>query len=568
MKAIKVLLCLLLCTGMPSLAAPGAPAEQMVDPSLLAIHEHYQPELVKVGGNVHAAFAFDYSNFAFIEGDDGIILVDAGWFPGPASRALEALRKRTSKPIVAIIYTHLHLDHYGGAATIMAGEDSDIPVYGPAGWREWVEESFSSLRPAMFKRIFMQMGMVLPYGEEGTVGNGIGPSPRFEGPTSFDFPPTVDIAEATTLNIAGVEIELLPVVGDLNETLWVWLPKEQVLFTGDAPPHGTFPAIETARFEIGRDPARLIESMDLALAIDPEVIVPGHGRLFVGRDDVRDVVNANRDITSFIVDQVDRYYLKGYSADRMLDEIELPPALAEHPDLQAHYHRWEWMFRQRFIKRSGFIQESMDYLSLTKYEEARRLLPLLGGAAAVRAQAQTALEADDARWAARLASYALKVDPADSEARAIRQAAFLRVARTTVSGNERNYLLSIIRQENGELDWTALFANANYEVAASRSAEELLAQLKVRFRAEDAGASAFTVAIDIPGEPTRYLQVRNRVLYLLDDYSNPEASMVLERDTLNKLAARLLDFPAALESGEVEITAGEATARRLLRLIE
>ena len=57
----------------------------------------------------------------------------------------------------------------------------------------------------------------------------------------------------------------------------------------------------------------------------------------------------------------------------------MPPAIADHPKLQPYYHRWEWMVRQRFVKLVGFIDDSMDYLSLNQLEESRRLVPLLGG---------------------------------------------------------------------------------------------------------------------------------------------------------------------------------------------
>ena len=104
--------------------------------------------------------------------------------------------------------------------------------------------------------------------------------------------------------------------------------------------------------------------------------------------------------------------------------------------------------RQRFVKLGGFIDDSMDYLSLNALEESRRLVPLLGGVDRVLAVAGTSIEGDP-RWSARLATYVLHTDPGNEDARAIRQRAFLKVAQTTNSANERNYLLGFILEERG-----------------------------------------------------------------------------------------------------------------------
>jgi len=95
---------------------PSYDTEQKVNPDLVKFQERYKEGLVKVSDRVHAAFAFDYSNYGYIEGDNGIILVDTGWFPGQAKRSIAEYREITGKPIKAIIYTHLHLDHCGGAS--------------------------------------------------------------------------------------------------------------------------------------------------------------------------------------------------------------------------------------------------------------------------------------------------------------------------------------------------------------------------------------------------------------------------------------------------------------------
>ncbi|MEL6661716.1 MAG: MBL fold metallo-hydrolase, partial [Pseudomonadota bacterium] len=486
------------CAQMPSAQEASEEAFQKVSPKLVEYQERYEPALVQASPRVHAAFAYDYANYGYIEGDDGVIVVDTGWFPDQARRSMADYRALTDKPVVAVIYTHLHPDHYGGASGLLAEEDFDGPIYGPEGWDRWFRESFSSIRPELYRRIYAQMGMLLPEGEDGTVGSGVGPRPAIGGTPAFSHQPNVAIGEHTILNISGVEIHLIPTPGDLNEHLYIWLPNEKVLFAGDVIA-GTFPAIETVRFEAGRDPALQISAYQRALDLEPDFIIGGHGRLLTSAEDVREVIGAWRDVTQFMVDQLDRAYINGLSADDVIDTLKLPPALADHPDLQLHYHRLEWMIKTMHLKRAGFIGEAMDYVTLTNSEEAERLVPLMGGRDAVFDAAEDAL-ADEPRWSARLATYLLEVDESDEAARALRQSAFQRIAGTTISANERNYLLTIIKEERGEIDWEALFSGPDLQIIETLDTETVLDLMRARFRAEAADEDAFSIALTVSGE--------------------------------------------------------------------
>ena len=516
---------------------PAASAnEQKVNPELLDLQLRQKPLLRKLGDRVYATEFIGYSNHGFIEGDDGIIVIDGGWFPGTTAIAISELRKFTDKPVAAIIYTHLHLDHFGGMGPIMAGQSADIPVYGPAGWEHWVTRLLKSDRESILRRVYLQMGMLLPQGSDGTVGNGIGPSPIPEPNDPLSYPPSIDVSEVLELEIAGVPLRIMPMEGDVTEHMWVWLPEDRILFSGDSPPHGVFPAVETARFEIGRNPDEMLRSVETSIALSPEIIVPGHSKILRGRQEIDSIMTLTRDAIAFLIDQVNRFVLSGRSVDDLLDSQHLPPAIAAHPDLQPYYHRWEWMARQRFTKLVGFIDDSMDYLSLNTYEEARRLVPLLGGRDRVLALADTSVEGDP-RWAARLATYLILVDREDHEALAVRQSAFLKVAQTTNSANERNYLLGLILEEKGEIDFGRQLAPLNERAYGTVATQVLLQRLKYRFRAEDADGVTLTVRLRV-GDEIFALDVGNNVLHINPGSTAGDVDVTMNRQDLVAVIAR------------------------------
>ena len=513
-----------------------AASEQQVHPELLSLQIKQKPLLRKLGDRVFATEFIGYSNHGFIEGEDGIIVVDGGWFPGTTAIAIAELRKHTDKPVAAIIYTHLHLDHFGGMGPIMAGQVGEIPVYGPAGWQKWVTRLQKNDRESILRRVYLQMGMLLPQGAEGTVGNGIGPSPIPEPNDPLSYPPNIDVSHTLDLEIAGVPLRIMPMEGDVTEHLWVWLPQDKILFSGDSPPHGVFPAVETARFEIGRNPEEMLRSVETSLALAPTAIVPGHSRILQGREEIDTIMTLTRDAIDFLIDQVNRYFLSNRSVDALLDTQHLPPAIAENAELQPYYHRWEWMVRQRFIKLAGFIDDSMDYLTLNELEEARRLVPLLGGRERVLALANTSVEGDP-RWAARLATYLLQVDAGDGEALGIRQNAFLKVAQTTSSANERNYLLGLILEEKGDIDFTKQLAPLNLRAYSGLSSASLLQRLKYRFKAEIADNIELSLTVNVEGESFQ-LAVKNNVLRIKPVEPSKLVDAQLSRSTLVAITAR------------------------------
>ena len=530
-----------------------APTDQRVNPKVLAHQATLMPGLQKLGSRVYGAEFMGYSNFGFIETDNGVIVVDAGWFPTPTANAFALLREHTDKPVIAVIYTHLHMDHYGGIQAILPGTNpGSIPIYGPADWEDTIAMGQSVTHKATLRRAFMQMGVPIPEGLEGTVGNGIGPSPRLERNDALTYPPTVAVSEKLALSIDGVDLELFPAEGDVPEHLWVWLPEDRILFSGDSPPHGVFPAVETARFEMGRDPNKMMASVQKTIDLDPIAIVPGHSSIISNPREIRELMTLTRDTIQFLIDQVDRFYLSNRSVDDLLNTIDLPPAIADHPKLQPYYHRWEWMMQQRFTKRAGFIDDWMDYLTHNAYEEAARLVPALGGRDKVLEMAKAKV-ATDPQWAARLATYLILSDEGDNEARQVRQQASVRFAQVTTSTNQRNYLLGLVAEENGDIDFDSMLRGPIAGSLNRLDDAELLNRLRNRVIAERANHVDITVRLNLVDGDAYDLRIINNVLRVSwpDEERAAASYWQTDKATIIAVLTDELTVADALRSGRI-----------------
>ncbi|MCH1601381.1 MAG: MBL fold metallo-hydrolase [Luminiphilus sp.] len=569
MKNLLPFLLILSLAAMVQAQPVIAPTDQRVNPTVLAHQQTLKPGLQKIGARVYGAEFMGYANFGFIEGDTGIIAVDAGWFPTPTANAMKLLREYTNKPIIAVIYTHLHMDHYGGIQAVLSDASANVPVYGPAGWEATVAMGQSVTHKATLRRAFMQMGIPIPEGLDGTVGNGIGPSPRLERNDALSYPPTIEVDKKFKVTIDGVALEIFPAEGDVPEHLWVWLPEDRILFSGDAPPHGVFPAVETARFEMGRDPNKMMASVQKTIDLDPLAIVPGHSSIIDDHSEIRKLMTLTRDTIQFLIDQVDRFYLTNRSVDDLLNTIELPPAVAAHPQLQPYYHRWEWMMQQRFTKRAGFIDDWMDYLSHNAYDEAQRLVPALGGRDNILQMATTAV-ASDPQWAARLATYLLLVDGTDEQARQLRQQASIRFAQVTTSTNQRNYLLGLVAEENGDINFDRMLAGPITLSLQSIDDSELLSRLRSRVIAENADNVDIAVRLVLTDGEAFDLHVINNILRVSwpDQERATSGQWKTDRQTIMAILTNEISMVDALSSGRIQASGNLQRNRRFASLFE
>lgn len=569
-------LSLLIFVGATQAASTNAPADQKVNPELATFMERFdEPRLIRLGeagqdpdGRVLAAFAFDYSNFGFVIGDDGIIAIDTGWFPHKTEMALAELRKISDKPIKAIIYTHPHPDHIGGAALIAEQAVEDVPIYAPAGWRERFKYDGATFYPMIVRRGLAQMGVMLPHGPEGTVGTGIGPSPDFSS-VAHALPATVTVDQPLEVTIAGVRLEMIPAPGDIESHMVVWLPDDKVLFPGDVT-DGVFPSVASPRYEPDRDSSNWVNTLEKVMDLSPSAMVNGHGRITTSAEDSREMMQTRIDLVRFLRDQVDRYVNKNYSADQVIESLEFPDELAGHPDLQPYYHRIPWLIRQMVMKRAGFASGPLSLVRHSEGNEAERWIAAVGGVEEMLEHARQALEEDDPRWSATLASYVLMADPDNEQARALRHKSLRRIASTTESTSERNYVLTAIAEDENRVPWKKVYARIIRQQQSERPSAGILSELRARFRAEKAGDAEFRVNVEIAGETGQHcLTVRRQSLRHDDSADACEGGHIsLTREGLLALHSGERSLWELVDQGEGEIHAKAELVETLSGLLE
>lgn len=341
----------------------------------------------------------------------GSIVVD----PSGAARDGSFLRELAARrPVEAILLTHGHDDHRLGAAAFRAGHD--VPV---VAQREIVRqvEARRLLAPFFAPRDAAQSGR-----------------PAAAKPVE-PVDATVLFADEHVVATGGVTFRMTRVGGETPDTALIWVPERRALFTGDDF-YDSFPMLAPPRGSAPRPSLEYVGALERALALEPELLLPGHGEPVVGADEVRRRLTAYRDAIRHVHDEV----VAGMNAGKGLHELIAEVRLPEGSPVREFYGNVRWAVRGIWNEYAGPFEGDPAELLGAAPRAAFPDLVALAGADAVAARARTALDADDPVRALQLADAVLASDPRHEAARSLRSDALGAVRERSRNFAERNWL--------------------------------------------------------------------------------------------------------------------------------
>lgn len=577
---MKTLICLALLFSIlvpTSAAAPYEPPAVPVHPTLLANYEaFFPPTVITVTDGVYVARGYNRDNPTLIEGADGLLVVDPGESIAAGQAAKDAFNAQLDnifdkKPVKAIIYTHHHDCHINGAA-VFADEQTEIIGHEhlmSALYDEWYGQVYPSRAEGGIKMsgLLFQDAPVQD-GEGWYAGYTLGAA-NIMGPSGF-LPPTTTIKEETSMTIAGVDIELIPVAGETQDVLLVWLPNEQVLIQ-IAVLYEAFPALATMRGSRLRDPLDYVNSLKIARSLNPEYLVTLHGPnpVTTGAENIREYLTNFSDAIQFLNDQTVQYLNRGYTAGEMKDLIQLPPHLASSSYLQETYGSKDWdIFHIFRYYRGYYTGEVRDLFPQSTQSEAEMSAMLAGGIPELAAKAESALNEGKLEWALRLADDALVLDLENAAAFETKKAAMLALAEGTMNSQARNMLLSDYLLMTGQVserfpfgDPKAAFSRIDKHSVLLMPMETLHRIMAVSLNASKSMETDMVVGLQLTdisknGRAAHYkLNVRKGILEV-DPPSAGKGDFVITTDSLTwkELVLGKLDPEAAVTNRVVVIS--------------
>lgn len=489
--------------------------------------------LFEVMPGIYQIRGYDLANMSFIRGNTGWIVVDPLTSAETAAAGLEMVRKHLDDlPIVAVIFTHSHVDHFGGVLGLF--EDGIIPegmrIIAPEGF---IEESVSEnviAGAVMGRRASYMYGMQLDRSARGHIGSGLGKHPA-RGNVGIAAPTEIIDHTIQQKDIDGVMFEFQHVPGsEAPAELTFYLPAHNA-FCGAEIISRNMHNLYTLRGAKVRDALKwssyLQETVDL-FAGKTDVIFNSHHWPVFGKDAVHEYLSKQRDTYKFIHDQTLRYAGQGHTPGEIAELIELPPSLADTFANRGYYGTVRHNSRAVYQFYFGWYDGNPVNLNpLPPVEAATRYVEAMGGVASVLEKAQAAYDLGEYRWSAELAHRAVFAAPDNADAAALLAANFDQMGYQAESGPWRDvYLTGAYELRHGATGEPIEASGGGLLDHISMSL--IFDAMATRLKAEDAVDVSTSINFVFSDTDEAYnLWIENAVLHNKADYTDPDADVTI-----------------------------------------
>ena len=552
----------------------NGPAPATVNPGLwrqaqlLAKHG-----LFKVTDRIWQVRGFDIANATFIASDTGWIVIDTLTTAETGRAALELANKTLgARPVVAIIYTHSHSDHFGGARGMVAQADIDagrIQVIAPKGFLEEAVSENVLAGAAMGRRATYQFGYFLTPGPDGQISSGIGQA--IAKGTMTLLPPTMTIDHTgQSLTVDGVRLEFQYTPGtEAPAEMNIYLPDLHALSMAENA-NVSMHNVLTPRGALVRDSKAWADDLTQSIRLfggRTDVMFTSHGWPRFGREAVNRFLEDHRDAYEYLHDQSVRIMNEGLTGPEIGDRIALPAGLARDWFNQGFYGSMSFNARAVYQRYMGWYDGNPANLApLEPADESARMVAAMGGAARVTSLAKAAADSGDYRWAATLLNRVVLADAANQPARDALAGVYAQMAYQSENSLWRNMYLSGAAELKSGVK-TGGGASVAIDLIRNMPSKMLFDLVGVRLNPDKVKDARLSLELIFPERHEQYyVRVRNDVL-VAEPIAAPgpvDATITLPRASFITTLFTGAPLKAGIAAGTVKVEGDAGAVDRLI----
>jgi alkyl sulfatase BDS1-like metallo-beta-lactamase superfamily hydrolase len=520
---------------------------------------------------------FDLSNMHVVEGREGIVVIDPLVSTETAAAALSLYREhRGERPVTGLIYTHSHIDHFGGAKGVLGEEEIEarrIPIVAPAGFlHHAVSENFFA-GTAMGRRAGYMYGARLARGPEGQLGAGLGQTTSL-GTISL-LPPNLDVVETgqeETVDGVRMSFQLTP-EAEAPAAMNIHFPDARLLCVADNAVCSMHNVL-TLRGALVRDSRLWASHLDRTIELyggETDVLCAGHNWPRWGGEEIVDFLEKQGDLYAYLHDQTLRLLNRGLTGPEIAEEIELPDSLAEEWHCREFYGSTSHNAKAIYQRYMGWFDGNPARLwEHPPVEQARRYVEFMGGADAVLEKARASFEQGDYRWVAEVVNRVVFAEPENRAARDLQAEALERLGFGAENATWRNFFLMGAKELREGVSGTPT-GTAPGDVVARLTVSQLLDAMAIRLDGPRAAERHLRIDWTVTDPDERHrIEVRNGVMRHRPGGHDPpaEAELIVEREALDQLLLKAADVGELAESGRLRVEGDGVKLGELLGLLD
>jgi alkyl sulfatase BDS1-like metallo-beta-lactamase superfamily hydrolase len=553
-------------------------APATVNPSLWRIAQlNMNHGLFQVADRVYQIRGFDLSNMDIIEGDTGLIIIDPLIAPETARAGLDLYyQHRPQKPVVAVIYTHSHIDHYAGVKGVVSEADvkaGKVTILAPEGFLEEAVSENVYAGNAMGRRALYMYGPVLPKGERGQVDGGLGKSTSFGVATLI--PPTDTVTTTgETRTIDGVEMVFQMAPGtEAPAEMLIYFPQFRVLCTAEDATH-TLHNVYTLRGAQVRNAKSWWKTLDETIELfgdQTDAVLAQHHWPMWEQQRIVTFLEKQRDLYKYIHDQSLRLANQGHTPVEIAEMIELPPSLAREWYNRDYYgsvsHNAKAVY-QRYL--GWYDSHPANLYPLPPEQAATKYVDFMGGAAAVIAKAKQSFDQGEYRWAAEVLKHVVFADPENEAAKHLQADALEQLGYQTENPTWRNeFLMGAFELRHGVVKVPIVTASPDTVLAMAD--DMLLDFMGIKLNGPKAWGTASAFTWTFPDSGGSYaVMLRDGVLVYTADKQLPrvDATVTWPRASIVGVLVGTTTLDQEVAAGRVTIDGDQQKVNELIGLLD
>ncbi len=516
--------------------------------------------LFRVTDRIYQVRGYDLANMTLIEGDTGWIVIDVMTTRETANAAMELVREHLGqRPISAVIYTHSHIDHFGGIRGVLSDEDLErgTPIIAPEGFLEEAVSENVLAGTAMSRRASYMFGFLIDRHARGHVDSGLG---KGTAPGSYGLVAPTEIVDGIerTIEIDGLTMVFQNTPGaEAPAEMMIYFPELAAMCGAENVSH-VLHNVLTLRGAKVRDALRWSGYLDAAIARakNTQVLFASHHWPTWGNAEIVDYLKKQRDIYKFIHDQGLRLANRGLTPREIAEEIELPESLAKTFAVRGYYgtlsHNVKAVYQHYF---GWFDGNPANLEPLPPEDAAVRYVAAMGGSASVLEKAKAAYDAGEYRWAAELLNHLVFAQPGNDAARGTLANTYDQLGYQAESGPWRDFYLTGAEELRGGI--RELNANlAPIDVISSMPTSLFFDALAVRLDSREAeGKDTVLNFVFSDIEQTHVVELENAVLHHHEGAAreDADATVTLTRTAWNDLLAQKTSLQQQILDGGISV---------------
>ncbi len=534
--------------------------------------------LFKVTDGVYQIRGFDLSVMSIIETDSGYVVIDPMISAEPARAGMDLVYQHVGrKPVVAVIYTHSHVDHWGGVKGVIDEADvkaGKIKVIAPENFVEYAISENVIAGNVMSRRASYMYGNLLPKDTKGQVGAGLGQTTSV-GSNSLIIPTDSITHTGQTMTIDGLDIEfqLTPDTEAPAEMNFLF-PRYRALCMAENCSH-TMHNLYTLRGAQVRDAKAWAYYIDEAIDYFSgryDVVFASHHWPTWGADESTAYLKLQRDMYKYLHDETLRLANQGYTLLEIPEIIHLPAEIYRAWHNRGYYGSINHNVKAIYQRYLGFFDGNPATLHPLPPEAAgRKYVEFMGGADALLANARRAFDQGEYRWVAQVVNHLVFADPDNEAARDLQADALEQLGYQAESGPWRNFYLSAAKElRDGVID-IATPKSTNPDIVRATPLDMFFDLLAVRLIGEKAEDTVITLNAHFTDIDEQYvLRIEHGVLNYAKgrQADDADATLTTTRVVLDAVVLGEATMADKLATGQARIEGDPAKLVEFLSMLD